>query len=210
MFGRVSLRLSAEVSQTTRPQDRFHFHARHRLSHLRARHGTDGRLRHLAHDPHRPSRHDLEACRHGLLCACGRLALRLSRHDGPLRARLHRRHAARHGALRELCLLVLPAGARARRDRRRARTRAQEDGAARREARSFHDCLDVLRGRLRHLLRHHLDLERALRAYGRADDRGRQEPAARARGLQGRPDHGPARLEPLSRRPHRSRGEGRQ
>ena len=48
------------------------------------------------------------------------------------------------------------------------------------------------------------------RPYGRADDRGRQEPAARARGLQGRPDHGPARLEPLSRRPHRSRGEGRQ
>ena len=40
--------------------------------------------------------------------------------------------------------------------------------------------------------------------------RGRQEPSARARGLQGRPDHGPARLEPLSRRPHRSRGEGRQ
>ena len=39
---------------------------------------------------------------------------------------------------------------------------------------------------------------------------GRQEPSARARGLQGRPDHGPARLEPLPRRPHRSRGEGRQ
>ena len=34
--------------------------------------------------------------------------------------------------------LVLPAGARARRDRRRARTRAQEDGASRREARPLH------------------------------------------------------------------------
>ena len=179
--------------------------ALYKLSNL----GTDGHLRHLAHDPHSHlgTTSKLAITAFFALAGASHFAF-LDMTDLFERAFIVGTLPSR--ALRELCLLVLLLALARDVIERRARTRAQEDGAVRREARSSRSSRRAS-WPSRHLLRHHLrPRTRSPSLHGRADDRGRQDLPPELEGFEVARSRTctPRTSSPPPAR--RSRGEGRQ